>query len=202
MGQYDTTINSTWETANRKGGVIDVIREVTASYDAEDDIYTYVQGDLSAGISASIATLNLINIANGVFTSTGVIKLNDEFIKYAAASGGTLSELTRGYKGSTAAIHALSDTAEMRYGYYDSRVIFSKYRKKEIDGHTIQQGDKKLQIPGKNAKLSGDAGLVFIAIDTKSLIVFGNEVYRVMDVETVAPDGVSKILFVVQSREQ
>jgi hypothetical protein len=63
---------------------------------------------LSSGINASVTSLTMASSAS--FPSTGTILIGSELITYTGNSGGTLSGLTRGANGTTAAIHSSSAT--------------------------------------------------------------------------------------------
>ena len=63
---------------------------------------------LSSGINASVTSLTMASSAS--FPSTGTILIGSELITYTGKSGGTLSGLTRGANGTTAAIHSSSAT--------------------------------------------------------------------------------------------
>ena len=191
MGNYEADIESTWQGMKEAGAPVDVIRPVNASFDPVEDDEVYTTGDLNGGISASAATLNLTNIANGPFSSKGIISIGSELIKYGTASGATLSDLTRGFKGTTPAVHADAEQVTRLYDNFGSYGVFTGFRSTDIDGHNIQVGDKKILIPGKNSTFD---------IDTESLIVYGSEEYQVIDAKITAPDMVSKILFTVHGR--
>ena len=59
---------------------------------------------LSSGINASVTSLTLASSSS--FASSGTVQIGTELITYTGNSGGTLSGLTRGASGTTAAIHS------------------------------------------------------------------------------------------------
>jgi len=59
---------------------------------------------LSSGINASVTSLTLASSTS--FPSSGTVQVGSELITYTGNSGGTLSGLTRGASGTTAAIHS------------------------------------------------------------------------------------------------
>ena len=59
---------------------------------------------LSSGINASVTSLTMASSTS--FPSSGTVQIGSELITYTGNSGGTLSGLTRGAKGTTAAIHS------------------------------------------------------------------------------------------------
>ena len=59
---------------------------------------------LSSGINASVTSLTMASSSS--FASSGTVQIGSELITYTGNSGGTLSGLTRGAKGTTAAIHS------------------------------------------------------------------------------------------------
>ena len=59
---------------------------------------------LSSGINASVTSLTMASSTS--FPSTGTIQIGTELITYTGNSGGTLSGLTRGANGTTAATHS------------------------------------------------------------------------------------------------
>ena len=61
---------------------------------------------LSSGINASVTSLTMASSTS--FPSSGTVKIGSELITYTGNSGGTLSGLTRGASGTTAAIHSSS----------------------------------------------------------------------------------------------
>ena len=63
---------------------------------------------LSSGINASVTSLTMASSTS--FPSTGTILIGSELITYTGNSGGTLSGLTRGANGTTAAIHSSGAT--------------------------------------------------------------------------------------------
>jgi hypothetical protein len=63
---------------------------------------------LSSGINASVTSLTMASSSS--FPATGTILIGSELITYTGNSGGTLSGLTRGANGTTAAIHSSSAT--------------------------------------------------------------------------------------------
>jgi hypothetical protein len=63
---------------------------------------------LSSGINASVTSLTLASSSS--FPSSGTVQVGSELITYTGNSGGTLSGLTRGATGTTAAIHSSGAT--------------------------------------------------------------------------------------------
>ena len=63
---------------------------------------------LSSGINASITSLTMASSTS--FPSSGTVQIGSELITYTGNSSGTLSGLTRGAAGTTAAIHSSSAT--------------------------------------------------------------------------------------------
>jgi hypothetical protein len=92
---------------NEGGGYNDItpLRATTA---AGDVTFAAAANTLSANVGIADTSLTLTSGTG--FPETGVIKINDEIIRYAAISGATLSGLERGYDGTTAAAHTASDS--------------------------------------------------------------------------------------------
>ena len=63
---------------------------------------------LSSGINASVTSLTMASSTS--FASSGTVQIGSELITYTGNSGGTLSGLTRGASGTTAAIHSSGAT--------------------------------------------------------------------------------------------
>jgi len=63
---------------------------------------------LSSGINASVTSLTIASATS--FPSSGTVIIGTELIAYASISGNTLSSLTRGASGTTAAIHSSGAT--------------------------------------------------------------------------------------------
>jgi len=63
---------------------------------------------LSSGINASVTSLTMASSSS--FPSSGTVQIGSELITYTGNSGGTLSGLTRGASGTTAAIHSSGAT--------------------------------------------------------------------------------------------
>ncbi len=63
---------------------------------------------LSSGINASVTSLTMASSSS--FPSTGTVQIGTELITYTGNSGGTLSGLTRGANGTTAATHSSGAT--------------------------------------------------------------------------------------------
>ena len=63
---------------------------------------------LSSGINASVTSLTMASSTS--FPSSGTVQIDSELITYTGNSGGTLSGLTRGANGTTAAIHSSGAT--------------------------------------------------------------------------------------------
>jgi hypothetical protein len=63
---------------------------------------------LSSGLSASATSLSMASTTS--FPSSGTVQIGNELITYTGNSGGTLSGLTRGAVGTTAAIHSSGAT--------------------------------------------------------------------------------------------
>ena len=63
---------------------------------------------LSSGINASVTSLAMASSTS--FPSTGTVLVDSELITYTGNSGGTLSGLTRGASGTTAAVHSSGAT--------------------------------------------------------------------------------------------
>jgi hypothetical protein len=63
---------------------------------------------LSSGINASVTSLTMASSTS--FPSSGTVQVGSELITYTGNSGGTLSGLTRGATGTTAAIHSSGAT--------------------------------------------------------------------------------------------
>ncbi len=71
---------------------------------------------LSSGINASVTSLTMASSAS--FASTGTVQIGTELITYTGNSGGTLSGLTRGANGTTAAIHSSGATVTDASNYF------------------------------------------------------------------------------------
>ena len=63
---------------------------------------------LSSGINASVTSLTMASSTS--FPSSGTVHVGSELITYTGNSGGTLSGLTRGANGTTAATHSSGAT--------------------------------------------------------------------------------------------
>jgi hypothetical protein len=63
---------------------------------------------LSSGINASVTSLTMASSSS--FPSSGTVLINNELITYTGNSGGSLTGLTRGANGTTAAIHSSGAT--------------------------------------------------------------------------------------------
>jgi hypothetical protein len=71
---------------------------------------------LSSGINASVTSLTLASSTS--FASSGTVQIGTELITYTGNSGGTLSGLTRGATGTTAAIHSSGATVTDASNYF------------------------------------------------------------------------------------
>jgi hypothetical protein len=71
---------------------------------------------LSSGINASVTSLTLASSTS--FASSGTVQIGSELITYTGNSGGTLSGLTRGASGTTAAIHSSGATVTDASNYF------------------------------------------------------------------------------------
>ena len=71
---------------------------------------------LSSGINASVTSLTMASSSS--FASTGTVQIGTELITYTGNSGGTLSGLTRGANGTTAAIHSSGATVTDASNYF------------------------------------------------------------------------------------
>ena len=71
---------------------------------------------LSSGINASVTSLTMASSAS--FASTGTVQIGAELITYTGNTGGTLSGLTRGANGTTAAIHSSGATVTDASNYF------------------------------------------------------------------------------------
>jgi len=71
---------------------------------------------LSSGINASVTSLTLASSSS--FASSGTVQVGNELITYTGNSGGTLSGLTRGAAGTTAAIHSSGATVTDASNYF------------------------------------------------------------------------------------
>jgi hypothetical protein len=71
---------------------------------------------LSSGINASVTSLTLTSASS--FASSGTVQIGTELITYTGVSGNTLSGLTRGALGTTAAIHSSGATVTDASNYF------------------------------------------------------------------------------------
>jgi len=71
---------------------------------------------LSSGINASVTSLTLASASS--FASSGTVQIGTELITYTGNSGNTLSGLTRGASGTTAAIHSSGATVTDASNYF------------------------------------------------------------------------------------
>jgi hypothetical protein len=71
---------------------------------------------LSSGINASVTSLTMASSTS--FASSGTVQIGTELITYTGNSGGTLSGLTRGANGTTAAIHSSGATVTDASNYF------------------------------------------------------------------------------------
>jgi len=70
---------------------------------------------LSSGINASVTTLTMASASS--FPSSGTVIIGSELITYTGVSGNTLTGLTRGANGTTAASHSSGATVQDASGY-------------------------------------------------------------------------------------
>jgi hypothetical protein len=70
---------------------------------------------LSSGINASVTTLTMASASS--FPTSGRVIIGSELISYTGVSGNTLTGLTRGALGTTAAVHSSGDTVQDASGY-------------------------------------------------------------------------------------
>jgi hypothetical protein len=71
---------------------------------------------LSSDINASVTSLTMASSTS--FASSGTVIIDNELITYTSNSGGTLSGLTRGANGTTAASHSSGDTVTDASNYF------------------------------------------------------------------------------------
>jgi hypothetical protein len=71
---------------------------------------------LSADINTSVTSLTMASSTS--FSSSGTVIIDNELITYTSNSGGTLSGLTRGASGTTAASHSSGDTVTDASNYF------------------------------------------------------------------------------------
>jgi hypothetical protein len=71
---------------------------------------------LSSGINASVTSLTMASSTS--FASSGTVQIGTELITYTGNSGGTLSGLTRGANGTTAATHSSGATVTDASNYF------------------------------------------------------------------------------------
>jgi len=71
---------------------------------------------LSSGINASVTSLTMASSSS--FSSSGTVQIGSELITYTGNSSGTLSGLTRGASGTTAAIHSSGATVTDASGFF------------------------------------------------------------------------------------
>jgi len=71
---------------------------------------------LSSGINTTATSLTMASSTS--FASSGTVIIDNELITYTANSGGTLSGLTRGASGTTAASHSSGDTVTDASNYF------------------------------------------------------------------------------------
>jgi hypothetical protein len=71
---------------------------------------------LSSGINASVTSLTMASSSS--FASSGTVQIGTELITYTGNSGGTLSGLTRGANGTTAATHSSGATVTDASNYF------------------------------------------------------------------------------------
>lgn len=89
-----------------EGGAYNDITPIRLTTAAGAATFAAAVGTLSAGISASDATIPLTSVTG--FPSSGRIKIDSEQITYSAISGNSLVGCTRGVGGTTAATHSSS----------------------------------------------------------------------------------------------
>lgn len=108
--------------------------------------------ELAAGINASVTTLDVVDGTKFPSTGNFRIRINNEYIIVGARAGATLSSLTRGAEGSTAAAHSAGDrvTAPVTKGQLDNLAQVAK----------AQTFTEDQTIEAVNALLLGDVGAV------------------------------------------
>ena len=94
---------------NEGGGYNDItpLRETTA---AGDVTFTAAANTLGADVALGDTTVTLTSSTG--FPETGVIKINDEVIRYAAIAGNNLTGLERGYDSTIEAAHTSGDSVK------------------------------------------------------------------------------------------
>lgn len=92
---------------NEGGAFNDItpLRETTA---AGDVTFSAAANTLSANMTVDDTVVPITTISG--FPDTGVVKIGSEVIFYAQVSGSNLTNLTRGYNGTTAAAHSSGDS--------------------------------------------------------------------------------------------
>lgn len=75
------------------------------------------EGELNAGISAGATSLTLNSGAGAAYGTSGKVRINDEIMSFAGRSTDTLTGLTRGTDGTTAAAHDAGDLVQLCLEY-------------------------------------------------------------------------------------
>ena len=90
-----------------EGGAYQDITPIRSTTSAGDVTFAANADTLSANFNIGDTTLPLSSSTG--FPDTGIVKINDEIVRYAAVSGNDLIGLERGYDGTTEADHSSSD---------------------------------------------------------------------------------------------
>lgn len=93
-----------------EGGAYNDITPIRATTAAGDVTFSASANTLSADVGILDTTISLTSAAG--FPASGRIKINDEIITYALASGNDLTGCVRGVDGTTAAAHTSGDDVE------------------------------------------------------------------------------------------
>lgn len=91
-----------------EGGAYNDITPIRVTTAAGDVTFSASATTLGANVAVGDTTITLTNGTG--FPETGVIKVNDEVIRYASISSNTLSGLDRGFNGTTEASHLSGDS--------------------------------------------------------------------------------------------
>lgn len=158
---YTDDINSAYDDIGEFGADV-VIKNELGTLSKKTDTITFPRAFLTNAITSS-ATSIVINAATGSSPSVGIIQIGDEKILYETKTGQTLSTITRGYDGTTAASAATGATISFLYEAAKTKAIELKLLNTEYlygdrwkVSHEVLVGKKMLLISAKNVNITFD----------------------------------------------
>lgn len=173
------------------GQAVTIRRPVVERYNPVSGENETPSASLAAAITNADTSIPLAGLSGTWAATNGVVTIGDETIFYAALDGATLTDCTRGYRGSTPAEAESGAATSLIAQDFPGYALASGYHAALVDGTRIKSGDQQFTVAASGLGVAPDV--------TDKLLDAAGITWGIVTSQAVAPGGIA-LIYRVQGR--